>query len=450
MRPKREIHPPPSKDLGYEGPNSARKPKRRNDPQLQWAARTIGSFEKTQKYFDIVSPFLYPIEQVIVAIPEYKTIIKQPIDLLIIKQRLDDGVYEEVDHVDRDIRLLVSNATTFNPPGDAVYNAANALQQLWTEKKQAMPPKPAPEARAASEEAPEDLDDSDDEDKDGELTETVHSAHSLVARLKEAKAERATLDREIADLEAKIARKPKRKTKAPKPAKPRPSKSSPNVNGNGAAKKARKPKEQASYRDDDDSDDEVQTITITQKQELAEKIQVAEAETLEAAVRIIQSTTQISGVSASMGALESTLLIHLRSKRSSWTLTLSPPTQSSSCTTLSAAASAARRTRLRRASLALAVPPAASTSTSRRRRTASARWRRSFSRSRAAAAPPSLRTRRTCRALRRSRVTRSKRREKLTQQNPTPHSPIPILPIHQCDLRVVVDGFNVPCVVWAM
>jgi len=169
MRPKREIHPPPSKDLGYDGPGSARKPKRRNDPQLQWAARTITSFEKSQKFFDIVSPFLYPIEQVIVAIPEYKTIIKQPIDLLMIKNKLEEGLYEDVSQVDQDIRLLVNNATTFNPPGDAVFNAANALLQLWQEKWRAMPPKPQPEVRAPSEDAVgEDMDESEDEDKDGE------------------------------------------------------------------------------------------------------------------------------------------------------------------------------------------------------------------------------------------------------------------------------------------
>lgn len=172
MRPKREIHPPPSKDLGYDGPGSARKPKRRNDLQLQWASRVISSFEKTQKYFDIVSPFLYPIDDVIAAIPEYRTIIKQPIDLLMVKARLEDGTYEEVGQVDRDIRLLVNNATTFNPPGDAVFIAANALLQLWEEKARTMPPKPQPEAiRAPSEDAVgEDMDESDDEDKDGEYS----------------------------------------------------------------------------------------------------------------------------------------------------------------------------------------------------------------------------------------------------------------------------------------
>lgn len=132
--------------------------------------RTINGLEKTQKYFDIVSPFLYPIDQVIQAIPEYRTIIKQPIDLLMIKAKLEDGVYDDISEIDRDIRLLCNNATKFNPPNDAVHNAANALLQLWNEKSRSMPPK-QPEPRAVSEDAiGDDLDDSDDEDKDGGLS----------------------------------------------------------------------------------------------------------------------------------------------------------------------------------------------------------------------------------------------------------------------------------------
>ncbi|TXT07389.1 hypothetical protein VHUM_03109 [Vanrija humicola] len=302
-RPKREIHPPPSKDLGYE-PGSQRKPKRRNDPQLQWAQKTLTSFEKSQKYFEIVSPFLFPVSEIISAIPVYKEIIKKPIDLLLIKARLEDNIYEDVTQIDADIRLLVSNATTFNPPGDSVHNSANALLQLWEEKYRTMPPKQEP--REPSEDVILEEDESDTEDKD-------------MVRLKEAKAERAILDREIADLEAKIARRPPKQPKrkpAAKPAKAQrkystTSKSSPGANGHSAPKKPRKQKEAPAYRDDADSDEELQSITINQKQELAEKIQIAEADILSQAVQIIQASTQISGVSVVVLRLVVLYLTHL-------------------------------------------------------------------------------------------------------------------------------------------
>lgn len=309
-RPKREIHPPPSKDINYDSPGSLRKPKRRNDPQIQWAARTVGQLEKTQKYYDIVAPFLYPVSEIIAAIPSYTQVIKKPIDFLMIKQRLEDNVYEDVSQIDADMRLMCNNARTFNPPGDAVHNAANALLQIWGEKWRSLPPKQ--EIREPSEDHVIDEYESEDEDKDGQCkavpSSTKERTLTSVIRLKEARAERAALDREIAELEQKIARKPppkQRKQKSAPKTKPAPrkysttSKASPGgPSANGAApKKPRKPKPEPSYRDDDESDDEVQSITIQQKQELADKIQTADAEVLSQAVQIIQSTTNISGVS---------------------------------------------------------------------------------------------------------------------------------------------------------
>lgn len=283
-RPKRDIHPPPSKDINYDSPGALRKPKRRTDPQLQWAARTINNFEKSQKYLHIVSHFFYPVDEIIRLLPQYKVLIKKPIDLVMIKQRLEDNVYDDVSQIDADIRLLVSNARTFNPPDDDVHKAAVAFLRLWEEKWATLPPKTAP--REASEDAlGDDMYESDEEDKD-------------TVRLRDAKSERAALDREIAELEARIARKPKRKPVKPpkKPAAPRKySTSKPSPGANGTAKKPRKSKE-PSYRDEEeDSEDELSSITIAQKQELAEKINTADAHILTQAIEIIQSTTQISG-----------------------------------------------------------------------------------------------------------------------------------------------------------
>jgi bromodomain-containing factor 1 len=106
------------------------------------------------------------VQDIIAAIPTYTQVIKKPIDFLMIKQRLEDNVYDDVAQIDADMRLMCNNARTFNPPGDAVHNAANALLQIWTEKWRTLPPKQ--ELREASEEVVADEYDSEDEDKDGE------------------------------------------------------------------------------------------------------------------------------------------------------------------------------------------------------------------------------------------------------------------------------------------
>ncbi len=64
QRPKREIHPPPNKDVGYE---PTRKPKRRNDPQLAWVAKQFRTLENKQ-YEAITPPLWYPVDQLIATI----------------------------------------------------------------------------------------------------------------------------------------------------------------------------------------------------------------------------------------------------------------------------------------------------------------------------------------------------------------------------------------------
>lgn len=143
-RPKREIHPPPSKDLSYAEIPGTRKPKRRNDPQLQWVARTLKAIEMSQKTYALIEPFLYPIESIVNSIPDYSRVIKKPIDVLHIRAKIEDGVYESLAQADADIQLMIKNALTYNPPQDPVHFSAQQFQQLWAEKLRSAPAKQEP------------------------------------------------------------------------------------------------------------------------------------------------------------------------------------------------------------------------------------------------------------------------------------------------------------------
>ncbi|WWD06100.1 hypothetical protein V865_004185 [Kwoniella europaea PYCC6329] len=295
-RPKREIHPPPSKDLAYEETaGTARKPKRRNDPQLQWGFKVVKSLETTQKFFPAAAPFLYPVEEIIKAIPDYTKVVKKPIDLLHIKDKLEQGLYDEVNQLDSDIRLMVNNALKFNPPGDAVNTAATQLLQIWNEKWQTLPPK-------------QDIRDSSEDPLADNYEEDGYQSEDDSKQLKSLEAQVSNLNDQIAELRAKIAKG--RANRPPKSAKPKTTKAgsqqrkpsvakhSPGVNGNGhsAAKKSKKTKE-AVYRDEDEDmeseEEDTTAITLTQKQELAEKITQADEQTLQEAITIIQQTTNL-------------------------------------------------------------------------------------------------------------------------------------------------------------
>ncbi|WVQ76401.1 hypothetical protein IAR50_006067 [Cryptococcus sp. DSM 104548] len=292
-RPKREIHPPPSKDLAWEeSPGGARKPKRRSDPQLQWANRVIKSLEATTKYYAIVSHFLYPVEQLVAQLPDYATVIKRPIDLNHIKQKLGEGVYDDVQQVDEDIRLMASNAMKFNPVGHEVHTSATQLLQVWDEKWRTLPPK------ADTRESSEDVDYED------------YSSDEDTVQLRALEAQAASINSQISSLRSRInkrrASRGSKRANKPKGHSHRPSvsKHSPSVNG-----QSRKPLKKGgapalgTYRDDLESEDEDEEddeedagdgmLSHAQKQELAEKIGQAGAETLQDVVEIIQQTTNL-------------------------------------------------------------------------------------------------------------------------------------------------------------
>lgn len=121
------------------------------------------------KHFDTFSPFLYPVEQIIAAIPDYATVIKNPIDLNHIKNRLANGDYDDAVQVNKDMKLLVSNAVKFNPPEDAVYLAAKQVQQLWDEVWKNLPPKELPREESEDPLAEEFV--VEEEESDGEDSE---------------------------------------------------------------------------------------------------------------------------------------------------------------------------------------------------------------------------------------------------------------------------------------
>jgi hypothetical protein len=112
----------------------------------------------------MVAPFLYDVNLLISGLADYSQIIKKPIDLNIIKSRIEEGVYDDFSQLDDDMKLMISNALTYNRPDDPVNIAAQQLQQLWTEKVKSLPSKT--EARESSEDVAvaSQYDDSDDDE----------------------------------------------------------------------------------------------------------------------------------------------------------------------------------------------------------------------------------------------------------------------------------------------
>ncbi|XP_056129440.1 polybromo 1, like [Lampris incognitus] len=67
--------------------------------------------------------------------PDYYAIIKEPIDLRAIAQRIQIGYYKSVNAMAKDIDLLAKNAKTYNEPGSQVFKDANTIKKVFIQRK---------------------------------------------------------------------------------------------------------------------------------------------------------------------------------------------------------------------------------------------------------------------------------------------------------------------------
>ncbi|KAJ7492861.1 Bromodomain-containing protein [Mycena latifolia] len=174
-RPKREIHPPPPKDLPYaDAPKKHRKTRRVKDDgtaeQLKFCSGLLSLMNRKQHY-EIASPFYEPVDHVKLDIPNYPKIIKKPMDLSTMRKKLDNHEYSNAQKFYEDFKLMIRNCFAFNPSGTIVNQAGIELQRLFDEKWQTLP---------SLHEVSEDDDDEDDEESEDEDTQRIALMESQI------------------------------------------------------------------------------------------------------------------------------------------------------------------------------------------------------------------------------------------------------------------------------
>ncbi|KAI9768568.1 MAG: hypothetical protein M1840_004765 [Geoglossum simile] len=129
-RPKREIHPPPSRDLPYSG---AKPRKKKYLAELKFCDEVIKELLKP-KHKHFAQVFHEPVDPVALNIPQYHKIIKKPMDLGTVNSKLKANEYEKASEFESDIRLIFANCYKFNPPKDTVHQMGKQLEQLFNSK----------------------------------------------------------------------------------------------------------------------------------------------------------------------------------------------------------------------------------------------------------------------------------------------------------------------------
>ncbi|XP_034439128.1 bromodomain testis-specific protein isoform X2 [Hippoglossus hippoglossus] len=84
-------------------------------------------------------PFRQPVDAVALRLPDYYTIIKNPMDLGTIMKRLQKKYYCEAHECIKDFNAMFTNCYMYNRPGDDIVFMAQTLEKLFLQKLSQMP-----------------------------------------------------------------------------------------------------------------------------------------------------------------------------------------------------------------------------------------------------------------------------------------------------------------------
>jgi bromodomain-containing factor 1 len=129
-RPRREVPSTPKEPFIVE---SLIRQNRKLTPEMKFAGQVLRDLMK-KHYAPYNLPFLQPVDPDALGIPQYREIIKHPMDMATIKKKYDMSVYDTVNEFVADVRLMFQNCYTFNAPGSEVYNMGRELEGVFDKK----------------------------------------------------------------------------------------------------------------------------------------------------------------------------------------------------------------------------------------------------------------------------------------------------------------------------
>ncbi|EST09462.1 Bromodomain protein [Kalmanozyma brasiliensis GHG001] len=347
-RPKREIHPPPPKDLPYANEPQSSSSEMRKAAQRKVAKKRGSLSAREQAHYAkvaqdelrfctrIIDDLLKPSYQNAAWVfydqptmdfdwaPAYFQMIKKPIALRDVQKNIRSGVYADADEFNADMQLLFQNCFTFNPPGTDVYNLGEQLKAVYEEKFARKPaPAPLPDYEESDVDEDEDAEDDEDDvdpaflatlqDQISQLASTLamlegaknqntdliantkmmlatlQESYASSGRSKKSKSKGAGTKRKASESGASSKKKTKAKaTGSPSAAADYvPAKKAKSAAASQKKKPSSSNKKASSSKRDDNSDEDIRNVTYEQKEELAAKITELSEERLDGAIRII-------------------------------------------------------------------------------------------------------------------------------------------------------------------
>ncbi|TKA68238.1 hypothetical protein B0A55_10032 [Friedmanniomyces simplex] len=181
-RPARAIKPPANRDIPYA------KPKRKEHQlELRFCEYVLDEI-RGPRYAQVNSVFLMPVDPVALNIPHYHQVIKKPMDLSTMAQKLKQGQYGRASEFEADFKLMIDNCLAFNPPPNIVRDMGIQLRrdfiQLWSGKlkwERANKPESARGTSASDEESDGEGEDDHEDPPEDEKEQTIHALQKQLA-----------------------------------------------------------------------------------------------------------------------------------------------------------------------------------------------------------------------------------------------------------------------------
>ncbi|KAL8710310.1 MAG: hypothetical protein Q9220_005080 [cf. Caloplaca sp. 1 TL-2023] len=163
-RPKRAIHPPAPKDLPY----TTRPKKKKYQAELKFCLYVLNEIAKP-RYASLTQLFATPVDPVALNIPDYHSVIKKPMDLRTVRQKLEAGQYEHAKEFEADIKLIFANCVKYNGPDHPYTTSAKQLDGIFDQEmahKRSWIDANSPASGAQSATSSDAEDDEDDEEEE--------------------------------------------------------------------------------------------------------------------------------------------------------------------------------------------------------------------------------------------------------------------------------------------
>ncbi|KAJ9614641.1 transcription initiation at TATA-containing promoter protein [Cladophialophora chaetospira] len=276
-RPKRAIVPTKrNSEFGAGRPR-----KKKYETELKFCEEILKDI-MSLKHWQANQYFMDPVDPVALNIPTYFQIIKKPMDLKTVKQKLASNEYEKAKDFEDDVRQIVKNCFKFNPEGDMVNAAGHLLEDLfnqkWATKDEWI------SARAPASVTPSDAEDDEDDEEEESEDEGNESEEDRSDQIKKLQEQIAALSQKASELTQKS-----KKSKSPKAGKKKDKAKVKKEKSEVTAPKTSKDKKDTKKKSNKKPEKE-RFVTFAEKQYISNGIAMLPEKQMQEALRIIQQS----------------------------------------------------------------------------------------------------------------------------------------------------------------